>query len=323
VRRGGVSRAIAARQVVLCAGALHSPALLLQAGIGPAAELQALGIAARADRAGVGRNLQNHPYLQFALTVPPRARMRPDLRHFAIAGMRLSSGMEGCPAADLLVYAIGRVSPYPYGTHLGMVGAALYAPFSRGRVTLAGADPDVPPQVAFNLLQDPRDPPRLLRAARFAETLLGDPAVLATYNDAFLLPPVMALQQFNRPGVAGALLAAAIRAVLDAPAPVCRWALQRALAPGRWLANRHRRAVLADDEILAAAAPMGHPTATCALGRADDPMAVVDRTCRVIGVDGLRVADASVMPAVPSANTNLTTIMVAERAAELIRAQAR
>lgn len=323
VRQGGVSRPIAARHVILCAGALHSPALLLRAGIGPAAELQALGIAPLVDRGGIGRNLQNHPYLQFAITLPRQSRMRPDLRHFAIAGMRLSSGMEGCPEADLLVYAIGRVSPYAYGTHLGMVGAALYAPFSRGRVTLASVDPDVPPQVAFDLLQDPRDPPRLLAAARFAETLLTDPDVLATYNDAFLLPPVMALQQFNQPGLAGAVLAAGIKAVLNAPAPVCRWALNRALAPGRWFANRHRRAVLADDEILGAAAPMAHPTATCALGHADDPMAVVDQACRVIGVDGLRVADASVMPGVPSANTNLTTIMVAERAAELIRAQAR
>ena len=147
--------------------------------------------------------------------------------------------------------------------------------------------------------------------------------MLATYNDAFLLPPVMALQQFNQPGLPGAVLAAAIKAVLNAPAPVCRWALSRALAPGRWFANRHSRAVLTDDEILAAAAPMGHPTATCALGHRDDPMAVVDQTCRVIGVDGLRVADASVMPGVPSANTNLTTIMVAERVAELIRARAR
>ena len=146
VRQGGVSRPIAARQVILCAGALHSPALLLRAGIGPAAELQALGITPLVDRRGVGRDLQNHPYLQFAITLPPRSRMRPDLRHFAITGVRLSSGIEGCPEADLLVYAIGRVSPYAYGTHLGMVGAALYAPLSRGHVTLASIDPDVPPR---------------------------------------------------------------------------------------------------------------------------------------------------------------------------------
>jgi 5-(hydroxymethyl)furfural/furfural oxidase len=64
---------------------------------------------------------------------------------------------------------------------------------------------------------------------------------------------------------------------------------------------------------------MAHPAGTCAIGRADDPMAVVDAECRVYGVSNLRVVDASIMPKLPSANTNLPTLMVAERAADLIR----
>jgi 5-(hydroxymethyl)furfural/furfural oxidase len=64
---------------------------------------------------------------------------------------------------------------------------------------------------------------------------------------------------------------------------------------------------------------MAHPVGTCSIGRADNPMAVVDRSCRVHGVSNLRVVDASVMPRIPSANTNLPTIMVAERATDLIR----
>jgi choline dehydrogenase-like flavoprotein len=67
---------------------------------------------------------------------------------------------------------------------------------------------------------------------------------------------------------------------------------------------------------------MAHPIGTCAIGRPNDPMAVVDRTCRVYGVENLRIVDASVMPRIPSANTNLPTIMIAERAADLIRSKA-
>ena len=75
---------------------------------------------------------------------------------------------------------------------------------------------------------------------------------------------------------------------------------------------------LSDDDILSAVSPMGHVTGTCVMGRRDDPDAVVDPQCRVIGVDGLRVADASIMPCVPSANTNLPAVMVGEKAAALI-----
>jgi 5-(hydroxymethyl)furfural/furfural oxidase len=94
--------------------------------------------------------------------------------------------------------------------------------------------------------------------------------------------------------------------------------MANALKPGRWIGQQR----LTDEEILGAVAPMGHPTSTCRMGRADDRQAVVDARCRVIGIDGLRVADASVMPSVPSANTNLPTIMLAEKAADLIRMRA-
>ena len=216
--------------------------MLLRSGIGPAEELQRLGITPRVDRRGVGRNLQNHPYLHFALTLPPRSRLRADLRRFGIAAIRLSSGLEGCPPGDLLVFTMARVSPRSFGADVAMVGAALYSPYSRGAVTLASADIDVPPRVAFNMFDDPRDAPRMLKAARFAEALLCDPTVAGAYNDAFLLPPVMALNQFNQPGLKGSIVAAAAKAVLNAPGPVTRWIVDRMISPGRWFANAHRRA---------------------------------------------------------------------------------
>lgn len=321
VSRGGETQNIDAREVVVSAGAIHSPALLLRSGVGPAGELKALGIAPVLDRRGVGRNLQNHPYLNIALTLPRNARVEPDSRVFAVSAMRLSSGLENCPLSDLFVFAIGRVSPRAFGRDVAMVGASVYAPCSRGHVSLKSANADDAPNVHFGLMQDPRDPPRMLMAARHAERLLLEPTVAAHFSDAFLLPPVMALNQFNKEGLAGQLMASAAKAVLNAPAPLTRWALGRVLKPGRWFANRRRHKPLADDEILSAVAPMGHVVSTCSMGRADDAMAVVDKTCRVIGVDGLRVVDASIMPSVPSANTNLPTIMVAEHAATMIEPQ--
>jgi 5-(hydroxymethyl)furfural/furfural oxidase len=323
VMRGGEARNIAAREVIVSAGAIHSPALLLRTGIGPPAHMARLGITPRVDRPGVGRNLQNHPYLHFGLTLPPRSRLSRELRRFAIAGLRLSSGLDGCPAGDLLLFIIGRVSGRDYGCDLAMFGAALYSPYSRGQVTLTSAQAGTPPRVTFHMLEDPRDPPRMLKAARFAESLLFSDSVAAAYNDAFLLPPVMSLQQFNRSGLAGSLMDFAIKAVLNAPPALTRGILAGRVRPGRWIANRHRRASASDAELIAAAAPMAHPSGTCAIGAANNPMAVVDPHCRIHGIENLRVVDASVMPRVPSANTNLPTIMVAERAAEFMRSERR
>ena len=321
VERAGETIQIDAREIILCAGAIHSPSILLRAGIGPVEEVKKHGIVPLADRRGVGRNLQNHPYLHFAVTLPPRSRLRSHLRHFAIAGIRQSSGLDGGTKADLLVFIFGRVSPRSYGPDIAMLGAALYAPYSRGSVTLAGPHASTPPNIDFRMLEDPRDAPRMVKAARLVETLLLDPTVANSYSDAFLLPPTMALNQFNKPGFLGSLLAAAAKLALNSPAPVSRALIGTAIRPGRWFANRHGRSPLTDSELLNAAVPMAHPAGTCTIGRKDDPLAVVDSACRVYGAQNLRVVDASVMPRIPSANTNLPTIMVAERAADLIRAK--
>jgi choline dehydrogenase-like flavoprotein len=321
LRRGGETLEISAREVILCAGAIHSPVMLLRAGIGPARDLKRVGITPRVDRAGIGRNLQNHPYLHFGLTLPPRSRLRQQLRAFAIAAIRLSSGMNGCPAGDLLLFMIGRVSPRSYGSDMAMFGAALYAPWSRGQVTLTSDRVGAPPRIEFCMFDDPRDAPRMIKAARFAESLLCSETVVAAYNDAFLLPPVMALQQFNPAGIIGKLMGVAVKATLNAPPPITRAILDRRIRPGRWIANRHRRSPASDAELIAGAAPMGHPVGTCAMGPASNPMAVVDPHCCVHGIEKLRVVDASVMPRIPSANTNLPTIMIAERTADLIRSE--
>lgn len=312
---------VAAEEIILCAGGVHSPAILLRSGIGDADGLRALGITPRHHLKGVGRHLQNHPYLQFAMTMPRHARQSAALRTFACAGLRHSSGQAESPDGDLFLSLLGRVGPRGFGTDLAMLSAALYAPFSRGSVSLASPDPDVTPLIDFRFFDDPRDAPRMLQAARLVEMLLAAPEFGNCYHDAFILPPVMAANQFNRDGVRGHLLALGAKVALNSPGFVSRALLGRALKPGKWIANRAGQRRLSDDEILGAVAPMGHVASTCRMGHASDPDAVVDTHCRVIGLERLRVVDASVMPSVPSANTNLPTIMVAERAADLIKAR--
>ncbi|MGH6789659.1 MAG: GMC family oxidoreductase [Pseudolabrys sp.] len=318
--RDGETKEIHASEVVLCAGAIHSPTLMLRSGIGPVKELQRIGIAAAVDRPGVGRNFQNHSLLHFALTLKPESRLPAGAQHYTITGLRFSSGVEGCPAGDLFLYFNGRVSARPFGTRLGMIAVALYAPLSRGAVSLTSADPDVTPRVDQRLLSDPRDAERMVIAARYAESLIYDRTLKDCYEEAYLLPRNPPLRLINDIGMAGTMKAAATTAVLRAPAALRRAAIGAAIRPGRMVADEQTIRRLEDEEIIAASGAMFHPSGTCAIGGEDNKMAVVDPECRVYGVQGLRVADASVMPSVPSANTNIPTIMIAERAADFIKA---
>jgi 5-(hydroxymethyl)furfural/furfural oxidase len=319
IRREGRTEEIAARQVVVSAGAVHSPAVLLRSGIGSASHLSKLGIPVVLDKPAVGRNYQNHSMLHFALTLKPQGRLRAEQRHYAMTGVRFSSDVPGCPAGDLMLYQVGRVSPRPFGTRMGMIAAALYAPLSRGSVSLGSADPAVPPVVDQRLLSDPRDEQRMLIAARFAESMILDPAMADCYEEAYLLPRDPPLKLINGTGLAGEIKARAAAIVLDAPGAVRRAVLDAMVRPGRRIADGRGRYPLDDAEILASTGTMFHPSCTCRMGPAGDPACVVDEECRLTEIEGLRVIDASVMPRVPSANTNVPTIMVADRAAEMMK----
>ncbi|WP_176041103.1 GMC family oxidoreductase [Burkholderia stabilis] len=321
VLRDGAIVHLSARNVVVSAGGIFSPALLLRSGIGPAATLSSLGIRVVADRPGVGRNLQNHPYMFFALTLPRGKRIAADLRRFAVAGLRSSSDAPGCPASDLFSFVIGRVSGASFGPDFALVGSALYAPKSRGSVTLESADPLVNPVVNFRFMSDPADPQRMIKSARLTERLLREPGVAAQYHEAFLLPGALAVTQFNRTGLTGKMLAMAAEAAANAPGVVRRAIFGRAFRSGGPVAYRGGGREISDDDILSSISPMGHPVGTCAMGSADDAMAVVDEDFRVHGIRNLFVVDASVMPLIPSANTNLPTLMLAELAADRIGAR--
>jgi choline dehydrogenase-like flavoprotein len=317
--RGGETITIAAREVVASAGAVHSPALLLRSGVGPAEELRALGIAITADRQGVGRNYQNHPQMHFAMTLKANSRLRADAQHYIMTSQRFSSRLEGCPKGDLFHYYCGRVSPKRFGLRMAMVAACLYAPVSRGVVALRSADPNAPLRVEQRLLSDPLDAKRMIMAVRHAERLLLAPSVRDCFEEIYLMPRLAPLRLINGVGMSGAAKAIGATAVLAAPATLRRAMIGAAIKPGRLIADEAATYAMSDDEILAASGASFHPSSTCAIGAADNPSAVVDPECRVHGVQGLRVADASVMPQIVSANTNMPTIMIAERVAEFIR----
>ena len=322
VERGGETKAIAAREVVISAGGINSPGILLRAGIGPANELRRLGIAPVADRPGVGRNFQNHSHMHFAVKLAPQSRLDRSRRHYIMTSLRASSGLPDCPAGDLFLYFGGRVSGRDFGTQMGIVAAALYYPFSRGNVSLQSSDPDAPLRIDQRLLSDPRDAQRMAIVGRLAESLIRDAALKDSISEAYLLPREPPLRLCNGVGLAGLVKAIGASAVLGSPAPLRRAILSQALKPGRMIAGAPGLAPASDAEFLQAAGGMFHPAGTCAIGAPDDPLAVVDPQCRVYGVQGLRVADASVMPQIPSANTNIPTIMIGERAADFIRAGA-
>ena len=133
------------------------------------------------------------------------------------------------------------------------------------------------------------------------------------------MPRQAPLKLINGTRFSGLARAAGATAVLVAPAPLRRAVIGAAIKPGRLVAAGETKRPMSDEEILDATGASFHPTSTCAIGAESDPMAVVDPYCRVYGDQGLRVADASVMPKIVTANTNMPTIMIAERVAEFMR----
>jgi len=319
VERAGQTKTTAAREVVISAGAVHSPALLLRSGVGPAEDLRKLGIAVEADRPGVGRNYQNHPQLHFAMTLRPNSRMTPAAQHYIMTGQRFSSGVAGGSPGDLFHYYTGRVSSRRFGLRMAMLASCLYTPVSRGVVALTSADPHAPLRVEQRLLSDPLDARRMIISVRYAEKLLLDPSVRSCFEEIYLMPRQAPLRLINGTGFSGTMKAIGATAVLTAPGRLRRAAIAKAIKPGRLVADGAATYPISDEEILDATGASFHPSSTCAIGAEDNPMAVVDPQCRVYGVEGLRVADASVMPSIVSANTNTPTMMIGERVAEFMR----
>jgi choline dehydrogenase len=296
VEVGGEQRIVRATEIVLAAGALRSPHILMLSGIGPADHLRRLGISVMVDLAGVGRNLTDHPELlvnyaigQGAAEMAGRGAMTSVL-HCSSESAHGAGDLEIMPMTRTARAMLGRRSALLHrplkalaglrGTSLravrsqawtrgsGSVVLGLVQERSRGQIFLCSPDPSMDPVVQYNFLSDETDRRRFREIVRVAAELFGS-------------------KPFTKVG--GRLLDLehedlASDACLDA-----------------WV-RRH---------LMIAA----HPSSTCRMGTDGDEMAVVDQYGRVRGVEGLRIVDASIWPSVPSRGPNATAVMTGERIA--------
>lgn len=297
-RRGSMLRILAARrEIILCAGAIHSPWLLQRSGIGDSRRLRAAGIPVVADRPGVGRNLQDHVEspVQYVCTRPysldrqlvPWRRAWIGLAWFLTRrGLGASNHFEACGFVrsragveypDIQFHFLPTTADYD-GTTAPRPGfealVDLLRPTSRGEVRLDTADPDDPPQILCNFLSTESDREDMRTAVRLAREIFQQPAFASLRGDE--LAPGASVQSDE---------------ALDA-----------------WIRTN--------------AKPAYHATSSCRMGAVDAPESVLDPELRVIGIDGLRVVDASAMPSNVSGNPNASIIMLAERAADLIAGRA-
>jgi 5-(hydroxymethyl)furfural/furfural oxidase len=320
VELGGRKTILGAREVVVSAGALHSPAILLRAGIGAGAELRQLGIDVVVDRPGVGRNLQEHPGISISGFVKPTARLQPGMttRHNHI-GMRYSSGHPDCPPSDMYLFPVVRSAWHPLGTQIGSIVIWLNKVFSRGSVALRSADPHEGPLASFNFLADPRDARRLVDAVRFMAALAASPPFASHFEYAALSSYSGFAKSLGRPTLRNLLLTAPVATLLNIAPGLRGPFFKRFVAGGRSFATLLADADALEQQIRERVVGQWHPCGTCKMGAADDRDAVVaPESGRVHGVSGLRVIDASVMPTAPRANLNVPILMIAEKMSDAI-----
>ena len=318
VLRDGDRFFVRARRVIVTAGAIQSPAMLLRAGIGPPTALRGLGIEVAIARPGVGGNLRDHPALTFCQFLPPALRLPLSRRRASFVALRYSSGLEGCDRSDMYVTAAARAGWHRLGARLGLYFLWCNRPYSAGRVSLVSPDPNRYPSVGINLLDDARDLERMMAAVRMLARLVINPVLNAAADDFFpasFSPRIKRLSAVNR---ANGIAASVLGALLDVPAKLRHLVIKQLLLNGiafkDVMANEHALA----DFVRRSVFGVWHPTGTCRMGDPSDPDAVVDPGGKVIESENLYVADASVMPRLPTANTNIPTIMIAEKISDTL-----
>lgn len=317
---GATAETIQASEVIVSAGAIHTPALLMRSGIGPVGDIAALGGDVVAGRNGVGRNLMEHPSIAVAAYLPPQMRVRDRSEHHEQAIWRFSSGLDGAPQGDMHAAILSRSGWHSIGLRLGSLFFWVNKSYSRGFVKLVSLDPHVEPEVDFRMLSDERDLRRLKLALRLGAEALSDPFMAGHCGTVFPSSYSPRVAKVAVPGTWNALQRGVFSGLLDVAGPLRPPLVHSAITLGTTM-----RGLLEDDDALTEfvrrhVGGTWHASGTCRIGSADDPMAVTSSTGRVHGVEGLRVCDASLMPSIPCANTNIPTIMIAERVADFILA---
>jgi len=317
---GGRPQEFQGREVILSSGAIHSPAHLMRAGIGPAGHLRDLGIDVRMALPGVGQRLQDHPAAAVAAFLKPHARIIHDYsRRHIYTALRYSSNLPGIPAGDMMTVVTNKTSWHRVGEQIGSFIVTVYKTYSEnGEVKLQSASPNDEPSVDFNLLSDQRDLERMMDGIRRFSAMHLTPIMQTVTTDPFPASYSDKVRQVGLHSKKNKFITDILGRFLDGPAALRSYLIKTLVMEGVTLHD-----MLTDDDALEAfvrKASVGvwHASCTCRMGADDDPMAVTNNAGRVRGVDGLRVVDASVFPVVPCANTNFPVLMTAEKMADAI-----
>lgn len=273
------------REVILSAGSVFSPPILMRSGIGPAEQLAALGIPVLADLP-VGKNLQDHTSVGVHLDLKPEARCLDWNDRLLSCYLRYSSGLCGALENDMMMTARNLNGYNEDGFLNGALSVVTWQNFSRGELRLVDPDPFAMPEIDEHMLSDERDLIRLRDGAKRLFEIARHPAVQAISDDMRLSQGVTGQVDLKIEDVEG-----------------------------------DDRAI--DQWMMEAARDTWHIVGTCRMGAPDDPRTVVDPDCRVLGFEGLRVIDGSIMPDVTRANTNLPVMTIGEHMAAKLRRESR
>ena len=317
---GGRPQEFQGKEIILSSGAIHSPAHLMRAGIGPAGHLRDLGIDVRVALPGVGQRLQDHPAAAVAAFLKPHARIIHDYsRRHIYTALRYSSNLPGIPAGDMMTVVTNKTSWHRVGEQIGSFIVTVYKTYSEnGEVKLQSASPNDEPSVDFNLLSDQRDLERMMDGIRRFSAMHLTPIMQTVTTDPFPASYSDKVRQVGLHSKKNKFITDILGRFLDGPAALRSYLIKTLVMEGVTLHD-----MLTDDDALEAfvrKASVGvwHASCTGRMGADDDPMAVTNNAGRVRGVDGLRVVDASVFPVVPCANTNFPVLMTAEKMADAI-----
>ena len=282
VRVGGEEQDFSGSRIILSAGAVHTPTILLRSGVGPAAHLQEMGIARVCDLP-VGRYFFDHPFIRLELKLKPEHRPVDMHARHTNCCVKYSSGLPGSGFNDMMLFAMnhggfGDLDPDMFGE--AGIHLCLFECFSEGEVRLASPASEVQPNIDIRMLSDERDLARMRNGARH----------------------LLALGQHSSvTGITNTVLAG------------------NTGIPASDMAKRSDDAI--DEWLMSDCSDAQHGAGSCRMGPTAGPESesVVDPRCKVRGVEDLWVIDASVMPLDCRANTNFTTIMIAEKMADELR----
>ncbi len=273
---GGEIFTVEADEIIVSSGAIASPQLLMLSGVGPAEQLNRLGIAVVQDLPGVGQNLRDHPS---AAVIYYAAGEKPDVQapviqvglRYTVEGSDLRNDMQLSPMLMTSEHRPAQVVINEDVNYIG-ISASLQLALGKGELTLQSADPHVQPRLNYNYYQEEEDLRRMREAIRLGVRIAEQPGF-----SQILLERIMPTDE----------------------------ELESDEALNQWLRRN--------------SGTSHHVSGTCKMGPDSDPMAVVDQFLKVKGIQGLRVADASVMPDCIRANTNATTLMIGEKLSDFIK----